>query len=390
MRKEKLLAEGEGAPAVNEYYLRISRKLRFAKYLTLLMMVAALILTLWAYRSRLTYDNLRYILRDIDEAGHTSMTNDAVYYTANDTNEYLYFRGDLAVASSGGIAFHRALGSRSFFDDVGFKSPVITGSEKYMVAYDTGGSTFYVYNSISRVYSEKLEHKIIDCAASDDGGFAVLTKSDVGDSVVRIYNKDFDLVGEVTRAGYAYSIGFFDDGRLYIFESYAHNAALYTDIVIYTVGSADIDKALTVKGIALDAGSVKGGYTVISGSGVYFYGENCEETLYHSFGTSNALYGSITSGGACVLLDKNEVGAACEAAIYRADGTVYKADVPYGAKGVTLCGKEAVILYDDMLLVRGEKTKDISITGGAKKMLLMSTKSVIVCYNDYAKVYEVN
>ncbi len=390
MEKEKQLPEGD-TPAVNEYYLRISKKLRIAKYIALLFMVAMLILTLWGYRSRLTYDNLRYILRDIDKAGHTSMNNDAVYYTANDTNVYLYFRGDLAVGSSGGIDFHRALGSRSFSDKISFKSPVLTGSDKYMIAYDTGGNSFYVYNSISRVYSETLKHRIIDCAASDSGNFAVLTKSDVGDSVVRIYNKDFSLVGEVTRAGYAYSIGFLTSNKIYICESYSKDAALYTDIVVYTVGNEDVDTVFTVQGTALDAAAVKNGYAICASGGVYLFDNEFLQKSYHSAGTSDILYGDISSDGVCLLIDKNVVGAKEEAMVVFADGTGYKTDVPYGARGVALCGKKIVVLYDDVLVVCNDtEQKSTEIPSGAKKMLRMDAKSVIVCYNDYAKVFEVN
>ncbi|MBQ8837487.1 MAG: hypothetical protein IJ002_08300 [Clostridia bacterium] len=390
MAKISRIPEGEGeVPRVNEYYLRISKKLRNVKYLLLLFMVAALILTLWAYRSRLTYDNFRYILRDIDEAGHTSLSTDAVYYTANDTNVYLYFRGDLAVGSSSGVSFHRALGSRSFEDKVTFRSPVLTGSDKYMIAYDAGGTSFYVYNSISRVYSETLDHSIISCAAASDGSFAVLTKNDVGDCVVLIYNKDFDLVGKVTRAGYAYSVGFLGDKRLYICESFSSDATLYTNISVYTMGTEDIDLTFAVQGTALDFDICGDGFAVISTLGVSFLDTDMTKTAYTSFGTSDVLYGSITEKGVCVLLDKNEVGAAEEVMVCFADGTVQRTSVPYGAKGAVLCGKKAVILYDEKLLICGDEITETTVPSGAKKLLLTDEKNVIVCYSDYAKIYEV-
>lgn len=391
MQRENQLPEaGTDTPEVNEYYLRVSKKLRNLKYLLLLLMVAALILTLWAYRSRLTYDNFRYILRDIDEAGHSSSSSDAVYYSANDTNMYLSFRGDLAVCSSGGVSFHRALGSRSFEDEVSFRKPVITGSNKYMIAYDTGGNSFYVYNSISRVYSETLSHSVICCAAADNGNFAVLTKSDVGDFVVRLYDKNFNLVGKVTRDGYAYSIGFLDDGRLYICESFSESASLYTDISLYTVGSSDIDSTFAIEGVALKVGTSGDGFAVLSTLGVSFYGSDAAKTSYTSFGTSDVLYGDITEKGVCILLDKNEVGAAEEAVVCLADGTVTRTDVQYGAKGALLCGKAAVLLYDDRLLIcSGDGVSELAISDGAKKILSADGKSVIVCYNDYAKKYEV-
>ena len=76
----------------------------------------------------------------------------------------------------------------------------------------------------------------------------MLTKNDVGDSVARIYDKNFDLTCEVTRAGYAYSIGFLSSDKLYVCESYSSNATLYTNVVVYTVGKDDIDLIAVVMG----------------------------------------------------------------------------------------------------------------------------------------------
>ena len=391
MEKQNALPKGEDSVQINEYYLGVSKKLRGAKYLSLLFMVAALILTLWAYRSRLTYDNFRYILRDIDEAGHATMSTDSVYYSANDTNFYTLFRGDFAVGSSDGVSFHRALGSLSFEDKISFKSPILAPSDKYMLAYDSGGKSFYVYNSLGRVYNETLKHGIVDCAASADGHFAVLTKSDVGDFVVRIYNKDFALVGEVTRAGYAYSVGFTEDGRLFIFEGYSSLAAIYTDILFYTVGAEDIDGTVTVQGLALECGDFDGGTAVISSSCITVFDKDFATKDSYSFGTSDVLYGAVCGKGICVLLDKNEAGAQEEAVLYTSDESVKKQDVPYGAKGITLCGNKEVLLYSDRLFVcDGENSTEISIADGAKKLLLMDKRKVVVCYSDYAKVVEVN
>lgn len=391
MEKQSIPQNDEKDVQVNEYYLGVSKKLRNVKYLSLLFMVAALILTLWAYRSRLTYDNFRYILRDIDEAGHTSLDSDAVYYSANDTNFYTLFRGDFAVGSSDGVSFHRALGSLSFEDKINFKSPILAPSDKYMIAYDSGGKNFYVYNSISRVYNETLRHSIIDCAASHNGNFAVLTKSDVGDCVVRIYNKDFALIGEVTRAGYAYSIGFTEDGRLYIFEGYSSSAAVYTDVLFYTVGTEDIDNTVTVQGLALECGDFDSGMAVISSSCITVFDKDLVQKDTYSFGTSDVLYGAIGNKDICVLLDKNVAGAAEEIVKYSSDAEVKKQAVPYGAKGSVLCGRKSVLLYDDRLLVcDGENNSEVSIPDGAKKILSMDKRKVVVCYNDYAKVFEVN
>ncbi len=387
MPKKPLLDEGPSQ--INEYYLKVAKKLRNTKYLMLLLMVAALIFTLWAYRTRLTYNNFRYLLRDIDEAGHTTLTSDAVYYTANDTNTFLYFRGDLAVGSSDGISFHRAMGSRSFEDKVVFKSPVLKGSDKYMIAYDTDAKTFYVYNSISRVYSETLPHAIIDCAAASNGGFAVLTKSDVGDFVIRVYDKNFNLVGEVTRSGFVYSVDFLENGRLCFAEAYVNDAAIYTDILLYRVGTHNVEKYATVQGLLLDAQKIKNGVAVLYDGGMRFYDDSGEKET-HSFGTADVVFGDSSKNGVCVLLDTNEIGTTFSVFAAFEDGSSFTAQADAGAKGVALCGDKVSVLYDEYLLIcSADKTERLEIAGGAKALLKRDDGSVIVCYNDYAKVYEV-
>ncbi|MBE6680183.1 MAG: hypothetical protein E7598_06655 [Ruminococcaceae bacterium] len=388
MAKKPLV--NEAPPENNEYYLRISKKLRNTKYLMLLLMVAALIFTLWAYRSRLTYGNFRYLLRDIDEAGHTSLSTDAVYYTANDTNAFLHFRGDLAVGSSDGISFHRALGSRSFEDKVVFKSPVLAGSDKYMIAYDSGGKTFYVYNSISRVYSETLPHAIIDIAAADNGNFAVLTKSDVGDFVIRVYDKNFSLVGEVNRSGFVYSLDFPENDRIFFAETYVSEAAIYSDALFYTVGQEDVEKAFTVQGLIFDITKTKSGYAVLFDGGIEFYDESYAKTDSHSFGTSDVVYGDKSKRGICVLLDTNRIGTSYSVFAAFDDGSSFTAEVDPGARGAVLCKDAVCVLYDEYLLVcNADKAEKTDISDGAKALLKRDDGSVIVCYNDYAKVYEV-
>ena len=103
-------AENAAEPAENPYYARISARLRHIKYLCVLLTVAAALFFLFAYRSNITYENLRYLLRDVDEAGNAGRAADSFTYTAADSNFLLTFRGDLAVCSSSGTDCARCSG----------------------------------------------------------------------------------------------------------------------------------------------------------------------------------------------------------------------------------------------------------------------------------------
>ncbi len=389
--KRPVAAETDMTESENAYYARVSRKLRNTKYLLLLLMVASAVLTLFAYRGGITYENLRYLLRDIDEAGHTSLSSDSVYYTASDSNAFLYFRDDLVVASSLGVDFHRALGSRSFSDEVTFEEPILVGSDKYMVAYDVGGYGFYVYNSIGRVYSETLETPIIACAAADNGSFAVLTKNNVGEYSIRLYDKNFKPVATLTREGYVYAIGFFDDGRLYLCESLTEDAALYTDVSLYTVGSEAMDATYRESGLILLAAEVQGGMFLLSDRGLTFLDDSGEKKRSYSFGTSDVLFADANDSGVCVLLDENTSGAACGAYAYFANGDSYRLPIEKGAKGIALCKKRICLLYDGSLTVYdGAEIRAIEIPDGGQELLACGKDSVIVCYSDYAKIFNID
>ncbi len=381
---------GEAVTTENPYYARISRKLRAAKYITLLFAVICAILILWAYRGGITYDNLRYLLRDMDTAGHTSLSGDTVYYKANETNVYLFFRGDLAVGSSEGIAFHRALGSRSFLDEVHFRAPVLTGSAKYMIAYDSGGNSFYVYNSISRVYDETLDTPVLAAAASDNGDFAILTENKVGSYEIRVYDRNFKKVASLTRSGDVYTIGFLGDGRLWFCELLAENAALCTDFSLYTVGAEDIESTHRESGLILKSGSLKKGYYLLTDRSLVFFDGEGEETAVYSFGTSDVLHADATEDGVAVLLDDNAMGGGYSANAYFANGDTVMHPASKGAQGIALCGKRICVLYDGNLCISdGEGTRETEIPAGGRRLLRQDKNNVIVCMNDYASIFPI-
>ena len=371
----------------NEYYARISKKLRNTKYLALLLTVACAFLTLFAYRDRLTYGNFRYLFRDIDAAGNAAFSSDTVYYTADENNTYAYFREDLAVGSSGGVAFHRAMGSRSFSDEVNFRSPVLAPSKKYLVAYDSGGYNFYVYNSLGRVYNEKLDSEIISAAAADNGHFALLLKNKKGGADIFVYDRNFNRVASLTRHGDAYTIGFLEDGRLYICECKVENASLYTDIVFYTVGEKETHGDMRVSGLAYKLGGSKNGFYALLDRGISFYGEDGEKN--YSFGTADLLFADAKKDSVCVILKENSSGEECGAYLYNDEESVFYA-VSKGAKGVALASGRICVLYDGRITVCYDgETAEIEIPTGARKIIAVDSDKVIVCYNDYAKIFKV-
>ncbi len=377
--------DGGAEPAENPYYARISARLRWAKYLCVLLTVAAALLFLFAYRTNITYENLRYLLRDVDEAGNAGRAADSFTYTAADTNFLLPFRGDLAVCSSSGVTLYRAAGGRTFEDSLRFEAPVAEASDKYMVVYDIGGTSYALYNSISRVFDGKTDSPIFDCAVADGGSSAVLTRAATGGFRIRTYSKNFDLTGELTRSGYVSDIGYLDDGRLYICESSVSGASLVTTLSLYTPGHDSLDCTVTAGGFAYRCGSLGDGFYLLTSSTLTFFDKTGEKTFSTSFGTSEILLADGTADGVAVYVDENVSGADCAVYAFFADGTSLSSPAPRGARSLLLAGRKVCLLAEESLAVYDGSTVQQTATASGGRQLLRLGNAVLVCYDDRAE-----
>ena len=364
--------DGGAEPTENPYYARISARLRWAKYLCVLLTVAAALLFLFAYRTNITYENLRYLLRDVDEAGNAGRAADSFAYTAADTNFLLPFRGDLAVCSSSGVTLYRAAGGRTFEDSLRFEAPVAEASDKYMVVYDIGGTSYALYNSISRVFDGKTDSPIFDCAVADGGSSAVLTRAATGGFRIRTYSKNFDLTGELTRSGYVSDIGFLADGRLYICESSVSGASLVTTLSLYTPGHDSLDCTVTAGGFAYRCGSLGDGFYLLTSSTLTFFDKTGEKTFSTSFGTSEILLADGTADGVAVYA-------------FFADGTSLSSPAPRGARSLLLAGRKVCLLAEESLAVYDGSTVQQTATASGGRQLLRLGNVVLVCYDDRAE-----
>lgn len=375
----------DGELSENPYYARISTRLRMAKYFCVLLTVAVTLLLLFAYRTNITYENLRYLLRDVDEAGHAGRTANSFAYTVDDTNFILPFRGDLAVCSASGVTLYRAEGGRSMEDTLRFEAPVAEASDKYMVVYDIGGNTYALYNSISRVFDGKTDGPIYDCAVWKGGDSAVLTREATGGFLIRTYGKNFDLTGEITRNGYVSDIGYLRDGRLYICECSAVGASLVTTFSVYTQGRDAFDCTVTADGYTYRCGSLADGFWLLTSSSLYFFDDSGENTFFTSFGTSEILLADGTEDGVAVYVDENVSGADCAVYAFFADGTSLSAPVARGARSILLADRRVCLLEEGSLSVFGnDAAQQLETASGGRKLLRLGSE-ILICYDDRAE-----
>ena len=325
----------------------------------------------------------------MDAAGNAGARSDTVYYNAESSNFYLNFRGDVAVCSKNGVSLRRALGARSFEDSVRLSAPVAEASSKYMIVYDTGGMVFYLYNSLSRVYEETLDYPIYDGAVARDGSFAVLLKNRTGGFLVRLYDRNFKLTGELTRSGYVTDIAYGPDGRFLICECAEADGGFTAALSVYSPGSETLDFSVSSDGFPLLCGGFTEGFYLLLDHSLIFYSSAGEKKLFHVVWYFGYPACKRFCGGDLRVYAGKRFGGGVRSVCVFTDGTSFAFPAARGAQDVLLAESGRVfLLYDGKLMAfdkTGGRTEEIP-TGG-RALISGGEDSVIVCFDDYAKVF---
>ena len=184
-------------PTVNRYYMAISKRYRVARYLTVVLLVVYLLVMLVFYRENITYANFVYLARDLDSDTQLNIGEYSdVTYERSFNSEYDLFRSRIAVASPTGFALYSSTGSKDLESREVLAKPRLETGDKYAVVYSAGERDYSVFTSIARVFHGESEFEIEDCAVSDVGRFALLTRNDESRFLVTVYNDSFKMMAE--------------------------------------------------------------------------------------------------------------------------------------------------------------------------------------------------
>ena len=158
---ERFGKEKETAPcrvaADTEYFFRVSGIFRICKYVCVLVFVLFMVMMLFVYGDKITYNNFRYMLRDIDAAAllKTDETFAEVTYTADDP-VFASLNGNLVVGTSSGFSLYNPAGIRVYTVPMASQNLRLVTAGRYMLAYDLGGDAFMLCNSVLRIFTIKI------------------------------------------------------------------------------------------------------------------------------------------------------------------------------------------------------------------------------------------
>ena len=277
-RKKRPIAEtpeGDGGT----YYAAMSRRTAVVKWALIVAIPLFLVVMLGVYRSNITYDNLTYLLRDfraerdVDASEFTDVT-----FESQSTLDASFFRGELAVVGSSNVSLYNSAGSKTFDYRSGMSDPVSVTTDKYLLAYDLGGTKYSIYSNLTRVLDAEEDAVIENASMAKNGAFLITKRARDAKYVVALYGTDFELAANYKRPRFVSDAAISPDGTHIVIVTVSNTgAALSTKVEMYDfagtepVATYDGTGFLPIRIAYFDSGE----FALVCDTRIIFFDENC-------------------------------------------------------------------------------------------------------------------
>ncbi len=236
------------APSV-PYYENLASRLSFARIVLYMALLVFVIVTVISNHRLITYDNLSYLVREIDASTRTAQSEAErlSYPISSSTADFAEYRGGLVVAGSETVTVMSGSGRKTLSVNVDYADPEVRASDKYFLTFDRGEPSFSVYNTFAEVHKQFTDFPIYDASVADDGSFAVLTRSRTYTSEVMVYDEDMSPIFVLRRNGYVTGMAMAPDGKTLGVVSFEDVGGLaVTKITLVRIGNRITEESVTL------------------------------------------------------------------------------------------------------------------------------------------------
>ncbi len=345
--------EAFGQTVQNEAYLTLARRYRWSRWGIVALLLIFLFFMFNLFKEEITLENFRYLMRnvnfelkaEIEDAGIISYDSDA-------QNTFALFKNSLAVANGQKLTIFDAGGRSSCSVEQNYTSPALKASSKYLIAYDRSGGAYSVYTSFSQMFSDSTGYPISDVDVTDDGIYAIASRSKEYFGVVTIYNSAFKPLNKIQKNKYIASIDLTDDGKSILIASYYSSEKGYTtELMTLKVDSNEPDLLFTVEDVMpyrVQWTGEDGSFLLCGSSGIKFFDSDGKIYNEYIFSGQNVIKYSVDASGAAIVTAADADATCSVLTLLDHTGKVTGSYTVDGQiQAVTLYGKNVCMISQD-------------------------------------------
>ncbi len=200
-KKQTALVPVDAKPPRAGYWMRVSRAYTLVFRSLLLVLPLFVIVFMAICAQAFTRNSVFGFGNDLlSVSSFLSSDYQTVYYTYEEGERtVLSYRDGVAVVTSSGIKVYSPDGERLLDKHMALATPRAVASDKYLVAYDFGTTSFAVTNGYSVLFEGETDFPILDAAVADTGHFALVTSSQTHLSQVLLYDANFNRIQRFSR-----------------------------------------------------------------------------------------------------------------------------------------------------------------------------------------------
>lgn len=268
------------------YYKKAANAVKFTRYIITAVFIVFILSCIFFFRSDINIENIQYLMKYADFYETSELPDSAAISLAADSDSEIFMlRDNLAVVSRTGIGLYEFSGRKLFNYSLSYSSPGIAHDDRNILVYDIAGNEISIFNSFSRVYTQKFPYSVKN-GCINDSGFAIVTNEKTYRSGVIVYNSNYEEVFRWMSADrYVTSVDLADDCSKIVTTSItSKNGSFNTLLSITDIKTGDIIYSCEVQDeLALKVGFSGDamGVCLITDSMLHFY--DSKLTVINSF-----------------------------------------------------------------------------------------------------------
>jgi len=382
-------------PTENPYYIVKSKHYRAVKFSLLFVFVLYLLAMVTLFRSEITVENFRYLLKDIeftrtyDAEGYSRI----IFDNAENANFAMY-KGDFAVSDASGLNLYSVAGSKTLRADAAYANPVMLSGKKYLLLYGLSEYSYTIYNNFGQLYTESFPYPITNACMTDDGCYAIVTRTAEYRSAVYVYNSSFDRITSVYKDKYIIDVGMDGKSKQMLFLSmYADGGEFVSELTSCSYETAEERVVFTSRDcMPLEVYyQPSGAFTTLFDSFALFFDQNGVQVGRVSYNGRVPITAAYGAGRTVIAYNRNLVDSTALIVVYDEKGNILHEMTEKGSVVRMISEEEGVyVLIGNRVVFTDAETKENEIfetDRNAIDLVRINAKSFFVCYKNSATVF---